>query len=311
MFLERHRAQVEGAVAAVEQEPVAVEFLHGDGIHALGIREDRDTHMAALPFPAVVDVALAFVLIPDIEGIAHNGVGQCLAELHRFQGAGIRYPARTVIDEPLFALRYEPGDVPEHISEQSAVADVVPRIPFILRRSEGRDRRLQIIEILCGGDFLPRGAIEICRQRDGLVQGADAVVIALPFFPVQTRLSEQPVHLLSIASAPERQHGAEGGIGLTVGFALRNDAVPQGCELLALPGFHCPHLHGGVVQIAAGSRDGADRFFRLEHVFFQHGHRASDRSSIPLPLIAFPVTVTKRFVYPATYTSRPMPRLLM
>ena len=71
VFSELHRAEVKCAVGAVEQETVAIELLHGDRIYALGIGEDRDPHMAALPFPAEIDVAFALMLIVDIQRISH------------------------------------------------------------------------------------------------------------------------------------------------------------------------------------------------------------------------------------------------
>ena len=133
---ELHRAEVQRTVGAVEQETVAVELLHGDRIYALGIGEDRDSHMAALPFPAEIDVAFALMLIVDIQRIPHERIGQSLTQLHRLQRAGVGDPACAVIDVPLLSLRDETSDGLEHVSEQSAVADVVPRIAVILRRME-------------------------------------------------------------------------------------------------------------------------------------------------------------------------------
>ena len=114
---ELHRVEIQCTVGAVEQETVAVEILHGYGIHALGIGEDRDTHMAALPFPAEINVAFALMLIMDIQRIPHERIGQSLAQLHRFERTGIGDPACTVIDMPLLALRDETGDILEHVSK--------------------------------------------------------------------------------------------------------------------------------------------------------------------------------------------------
>ena len=76
------------------------------------------------------------MLIVDIQRIPHERIGQCLTQLHRLQGPGVGDPACAVIYVPLLTLRDETGNALEYISEQSAVADVVPRIAVILRRME-------------------------------------------------------------------------------------------------------------------------------------------------------------------------------
>ncbi len=176
---ELHRAEIEGAVGAVEQEAVTVELLHGDGICALGIGKDRDPHMAALPFPAEIDVAFALMLIVDVQRIPHKRIGQSLAKLHRFQRPGVGDPSCAVIDVPLLALRDEPGDVLEHVCEQSAIADVVPRIAVILRWGQFTERLLKIIEIVHYRGPA-HGLIELRTHRHSFFERGRAVIIPFP-----------------------------------------------------------------------------------------------------------------------------------
>ena len=66
--------------------------------------------MAALPFPAEIDVAFTLMLIVDIQRIPHERISQSLAQFHRFEGPGVGDPACSVIDVPLLSLRDETGD---------------------------------------------------------------------------------------------------------------------------------------------------------------------------------------------------------
>ena len=229
--------------------------------------------MAALPFPAEIDVAFALMLIVDIQRIPHERIGQCLTQLHRLQGPGVGDPACAVIYVPLLTLRDETGNALEYISEQSAVADVVPRIAVILRWGQFTERLLEVAEI-----FRRRGPahglVEFRTHRHGFGKRGLSVIVPFPLIPHQSRLTEQPVHLLSIAAAPERQHRTQSRIRLAVALSVRDDAIPQGFELFALSGGISLLEDGGIGEVAARSGHMGYRLFGLPHIFLQHLHQS-------------------------------------
>ena len=229
--------------------------------------------MAALPFPAEIDVAFALMLIVDIQRIPHERIGQSLTQLHRLQGPGVGDPACAVIYVPLLTLRDETGNALEYISEQSAVADVVPRIAVILRRMERNHDLLEIVEIIRRRRSA-HGLVELGTHRHGLGECGLSVIVPIPLIPHQSRLPEQPVHLFGIAAAPERQHRTHGRICLTVALSVRDDAVPQGFELFALFGGQRPLKDGGIGEVAARSGHTGHRLFGSPHIFFKHLHQS-------------------------------------
>lgn len=170
---------------------------------------------------------------------------------------------------PLLTLRHKTGDVLEHVSEQSAVADVVPRIAVILRRGQFTECLLEVAEIVRRRGPA-HGLVELNTHRHGLGKCGRAVIVPFPLIPHQSRLPEQPVHLLGIAAAPERQHRTQGRIRLAVALSVRDDAVPQGFELFGL--FRCQSLlkDGGIGEVAARSGHTGYRLFGLLHIFLKH-----------------------------------------
>ena len=124
------------------------------------------------------------MLIVDIQRIPHERIGQSLAQFHRFEGPGVRDPACAVIDVPLLALRNETGDALEYVSEQSAIADVVPRIAVILRWGQFTERLLEVAEIVRRRGPA-HGLIEFRTHRHGLGKRGRAVIIPFPLIPHQ------------------------------------------------------------------------------------------------------------------------------
>ena len=124
------------------------------------------------------------MLIVDIQRIPHERISQCLAKFHRLQGPSVGDPACAVIDVPLLSLRDETGDVLEHVSEQSAVADVVPRIAVILRRGQFTEHLLEVAEIVRRRGPA-HGLIEFRTHRHGLGKRGRAVIIPFPLIPHQ------------------------------------------------------------------------------------------------------------------------------
>ena len=59
----------------------------------------------------------------------------------------------------------------------------------------------------------------------------------VPFFTVQTALSEQPVHLSGILAAPERKMRTQGKVCFALGFVFGNFTLPQLDEFLSV--FSC------------------------------------------------------------------------
>ena len=82
--------------------------------------------------------------------------------------------------------------------------------------------------------------------------------------PVQT------VHLLGISAAPERQHRTQGRIRLAVALFVRDGAVPQGFELLALFGGKGLLENGFIGEVAARSGHTGYRLFGFPHIFLKH-----------------------------------------
>ena len=209
------------------------------------------------------------MLIVDIQRIPHERIGQSLAQFHRFEGPGVRDPACAVIDVPLLALRNETGDVLEYVSEQSAIADVVPRIAVILRWGQFTERLLEAAEIVRRRGPA-HGLVELRTHCHCICERGRAVIVPFPLIPHQSRMPEQPVHLLCIAAAPERQHRTQGRIRLAVALSVRDDTVPQGFELLALFGGQSFLEDGGIGKVAARSGHTGYRLFGLPHIFLKH-----------------------------------------
>ena len=146
-----------------------------------------------------------------LEGSFHNGwstnkhcICQVLTKFHDFKICNIMYPSSTVKDKPLLTFRYISCDFFEHISEESAIADITTSVSSVFKQVEFSKFWKNAVEVLTGScnhrTVKCRTFLYCLCERNHSV--SRSTLNSVPLVTHKSRSSEKPVHLLGITTTP-------------------------------------------------------------------------------------------------------------
>ena len=172
----------------------------------LGVLEDVDPIVMAVPSAGVFHINRALVLVVDFQSKGIDEVGQFHAVFHRLETACVRFPDTVLVVKPHLAFRYKTQAILIEIREDMPGSNVVPGIlggvhwvkffqPF----------HAEVLCCGCGSNRLVGIGHSGERFGDREVAVGIRATEFVPLLTHQAGLLEQAVYLLSVPAALEGQ----------------------------------------------------------------------------------------------------------